>query len=117
MFDRVGEIVYPASAGSADAVMEAAIEAGAEDAQSDGESHVVTCAADDLGAVSAALEAALGEADTAKLVWRPQTMTEVGEDDARGLMKLIDALEDDDDVQNVVFNADVSADTLQKLAG
>ncbi len=117
MFDRVGEIVYPASAGSADAVMEAAIEAGAEDVQSDGESHVVTCAADDLGAVSAALEAALGEADTAKLVWRPQTMTEVGEDDARGLMKLIDALEDDDDVQTVVFNADVSADTLQKLAG
>jgi YebC/PmpR family DNA-binding regulatory protein len=117
MFDRKGEIAYPAKAGSADKVMEAAIEAGAEDVESDAEGHWITCAPDDLAEVSAALEASLGEAESTKLVWRPQTMTEVSEDVARTLMKLIETLEDDDDVQNVTANVELSEALAEKLAG
>jgi YebC/PmpR family DNA-binding regulatory protein len=117
MFDRKGEIAYPAKVGGADRVMEAAIEAGADDVESDGDGHWVYCAAEDLAEVSAALEAALGEADTAKLVWKPQTLTLVGEDVAPTLMKLLDALDDDDDVQTVVANADIPDAVMQKLAG
>ena len=117
MFDRKGEIAYPAKAGSADKVMEAAIEAGAEDVESDAEGHWITCAPDDLAEVSNALEASLGEAESTKLVWRPQTMTEVSEDVARTLMKLIETLEDDDDVQNVTANVELSEALAEKLAG
>jgi YebC/PmpR family DNA-binding regulatory protein len=117
MFDRKGEIAYSAKAGSADAVMEAAIEAGAEDVESDDEGHWIYCAQEDLGEVAQALEKALGDADSAKLVWRPQTLTEVNEDVARSLMKLIDTLEDDDDVQTVTANADISDAVMQRLAG
>jgi len=117
MFDRKGEIAYPAGVGSADKVLEAAIEAGADDVESDEEGHWVYCADTDLAEVSAALEAALGEADTAKLVWKPQTLTPVSEDVARTLLKLIETLEDDDDVQTVVANADMSEELMEKLAG
>ena len=92
MFDRMGQIVYPAGAGSEDAVMEAAIEAGAEDVESDAEGHVIWCADSDLAEVSAALEARLGEAEHVKLVWRPQTTTEVELEAAQSLMRLIEAL-------------------------
>jgi transcriptional/translational regulatory protein YebC/TACO1 len=115
MFDRVGLIVYPASAGSADKVLEAAIEAGADDARSDDEGHVVTCAFSDLGDVAKALEQALGEAETVKAVWQPQTMTTLDEDKAATMVKLISALEDDDDVQAVYSNFDVSEQVLAKL--
>ncbi|SON57158.1 putative transcriptional regulatory protein [Hartmannibacter diazotrophicus] len=115
MFDRVGEIVYKAAVGSADAVLEAAIEAGAEDVQSTEESHVITCAFEDLGEVPKALEETLGEADSVKAVWRPQTMTELDEDKAQTMMKLLDTLEDDDDVQNVYSNFEVSEEILAKL--
>jgi YebC/PmpR family DNA-binding regulatory protein len=115
MFDRVGQIVYPASAGSADKVLEAAIEAGADDARSDDEGHVVTCAFSDLGDVAKALEQALGEAETVKAVWQPQTMTTLDEDKAATMVKLISALEDDDDVQAVYSNFDVSEQVLAKL--
>ena len=115
MFDRVGEIVYPASAGSADAILEAAIEAGAEDVQSDETSHVVTCAFEDLGDVSKALEASLGEAETVKTIWKPQTLTPVDADKAQTMLKLIGLLEDDDDVQNVYSNFDVDEETLASL--
>ena len=117
MFDRKGEIAYPAKVGSAEKVLEAAIEAGADDVESDEEGHWVYCADTDLAEVSAALEAALGEADTAKLVWKPQTLTPVSEDVARTLLKLIETLEDDDDVQTVVANADMSEELMEKLAG
>ena len=117
MFDRKGEIAYPAGVGSADKVLEAAIEAGADDVESDEDGHWIYCADTDLAEVSAALEAALGEADTAKLVWKPQTLTPVSEDVARTLMKLIETLEDDDDVQTVVANADMSEELMEKLAG
>jgi len=98
-------------------VLEAAIEAGADDVESDEDGHWIYCADSDLAEVSAALEASLGEADTAKLVWKPQTLTPVSEDVARTLLKLIETLEDDDDVQTVVANADMSEELMEKLAG
>ena len=115
MFDRVGEITYAASAGDADTVMMAAIEAGAEDVESDEEGHWIYCADTDLSAVSDALEAALGESDEAKLVWRPQNRTEVDLETATKLMKLIDAIEDDDDVQTVTANFDIPEDVAAQL--
>ena len=115
MFDRKGQIVYPASAGNEDAVMMAAIEAGAEDVETDEEAHVIWCADTDLGAVSTALEGALGEADSTKLVWRPQTTTALDLDAMQSLMKLIEALEDDDDVQAVTANFEASDDVMAQL--
>ena len=107
MFDRVGEIMYPASAGDADTVMLAAIEAVADDVESDEDGHWITCADTALGEVSTALEASLGESETAKLVWRPQNRTELDLDGAQKLMKLIDLLEEDDDVQSVTGGFDI----------
>jgi YebC/PmpR family DNA-binding regulatory protein len=116
MFDRVGEIVYPASAGDADAVLEAAIEAGASDVTSDAEGHVVTTAFQDLGAVASALEERLGGPASVRSVWKPQTLTPVEGDKAETLMKLIATLEDDDDVQSVYANYDVDEGTLRQLS-
>ncbi|MDR4308141.1 YebC/PmpR family DNA-binding transcriptional regulator [Chelatococcus sambhunathii] len=117
MFNRVGEIVYPAKAGSADDVLEAAIEAGAEDVESDDEGHVVTCSFEDLNEVSKALEAALGEAESTKVVWRPTTTTALDEEKAASLMKLLDAMDEDDDVQNVHGNYEISEEIMAKLEG
>ncbi|WP_019172005.1 YebC/PmpR family DNA-binding transcriptional regulator [Pseudaminobacter salicylatoxidans] len=116
MWDRVGEIVYPPAAGDADKVMEAAIEAGAEDVQSDEDSHTILCAFEDLGDVSKALEASLGEAQSLKAIWKPQNTVPVDEDRARSVLKLIATLEDDDDVQNVYANFEVDEETLAKLS-
>ncbi|WP_068313442.1 YebC/PmpR family DNA-binding transcriptional regulator [Polycladidibacter hongkongensis] len=115
MFDRVGELVYKPEAGDADAVMEAGIEAGADDVESDEEGHTIICAFEDLSEVSKALEGALGEADSVKTIWKPQNLVEVNEEKAGTIMKLMDALEDDDDVQNVYSNFDISEDVLAKL--
>jgi YebC/PmpR family DNA-binding regulatory protein len=116
-FDHVGEIVFPAAAGSPDAVLEAAIEAGADDVASDSEHHVVTCAFEAMGEVSRALESTLGAATSIKPVWRPQNTVPVDEEKAQTLMKLVGQLEDDDDVQNVYANFEVSDEILAKLAG
>ena len=115
MFDRKGEIMYPASVGDADTVMMAAIEAGAEDVESDEESHWIYCADTDLNEVAASLEAQLGESETTKLIWKPQTTTEVDLETAEKVMKLIEALEDDDDVQNVTANIDVPEEVAAQL--
>jgi YebC/PmpR family DNA-binding regulatory protein len=115
LFDRKGQIVYAAEAGSEEAVLEAAIEAGAEDVESDADGHVVWCADGDLAEVSAALEAMLGEAESTRLVWRPQTTTELDLEAAQGLMKLIEALEDDDDVQSVTANVEIPDDVMAQL--
>ncbi len=116
MFDRKGEIMYAASAGDADTVMMAALEAGAEDVESDEEGHWIYTSDTDLGEVSAALEAALGESETAKLIWKPQAPTEISDlDTAQKLMKLIDALEEDDDVQTVTGNFDLTDDVAAQL--
>ncbi|MGN6536307.1 MAG: YebC/PmpR family DNA-binding transcriptional regulator [Mesorhizobium sp.] len=116
MWDRVGEIYYPASAGDADKVMEAAIEAGADDVESDEEGHTIYCAFDAIGDTSKALEAALGEAETVKAIWKPQNNVPVDEERAQSLMKLVATLEDDDDVQNVYANFEVDEATLAKLS-
>ena len=115
MFDRKGQVIYPAAAGSADDVMMAAIEAGAEDVESDETSHVIWCADTDLAAVSNALEAQLGESETSKLIWRPTTTTELDLDGMQSLMRLLDALEDDDDVQNVTANFEASDEVMAEL--
>ncbi len=116
MWDRVGEIYYPASAGSADKVMDAAIEAGADDVETDEEGHTIYCAFENLGEVSKALEASLGEAESVKLIWRPQNNVPVDEERAQSLMKLVATLEDDDDVQSVYANFEVDDETLAKLS-
>jgi YebC/PmpR family DNA-binding regulatory protein len=117
MFDRLGEIIYPREAGSDDAVMEAAIEAGAEDVSSDDEGHTVYSAFEDLGAVAEALEAALGPAKSTAVVWRPKSEVPVNGDDAAKLVKLIEGLEDDDDVQGVFGNYAIDETELERLAG
>ncbi|MCR5878554.1 YebC/PmpR family DNA-binding transcriptional regulator [Phenylobacterium sp. J367] len=117
MFDRVGQIVYAAAAGSEDAVMEAAIEAGAEDVESDEEGHTIYTAFESLNEVAQALEATLGEAKSTAIAWRPKSLTPIEGDPAATLMKLIESLEDDDDVQNVWSNEDIPAAELERLAG
>ncbi len=114
-FDRVGEISYPASVGDVDAVMMAALEAGADDVESDEEGHWIYCSVEALSEVSEALEKALGESTESKLIWKPQTTTEVDLETAQKLMKLIDALEEDDDVQTVTHNFDVPEDVAAQL--
>ncbi len=116
LWDRVGEIVYGTAAGDADKVMEAAIEAGADDVQSDEDGHVILCAFESIGDVTSALEATLGEAESVKTIWKPQTNTPVDEDRARSILKLIATLEDDDDVQNVYANFEVDDETMAKLS-
>jgi YebC/PmpR family DNA-binding regulatory protein len=115
MFDRKGQVVYPAGAGSEDEVMMAALDAGAEDVESSEDGHVIWCADTELGEVSAALEAALGEAEHARLVWRPQTTTELDLEAAQSLVRLIEALEDDDDVQSVTANFEISDEVMARL--
>lgn len=115
-FDRVGEISYKLSVGDADTVMEAAIEARAEDVTTDEDGHYIICGFEDIGDVSKALEATLGEADTVKAIWKAQNTVPVDEERAQSLMKLIDTLEDDDDVQNVYTNFEVSDEVMAKLS-
>ncbi len=115
-FDRVGLISYPATAGDADAVFEAALEAGAEDVSSSEDGHEVWTSVETLHPVAKALEEALGEGEGAKLAWRPQLMVTVGEGDAATLLKLLDALDEDDDVQTVWGNYDVPDDVMERLA-
>jgi YebC/PmpR family DNA-binding regulatory protein len=117
MFDRVGEIIYPPTAGSEDKVMEAAIEAGAEDVESDADGHLITTLFEDLSTVAEALEATLGAPKSTGIVWRPKTEVPVSSADAATIMKLIDALDDDDDVQNVYLNAEFSDEDLARHAG
>ena len=116
MWDRVGQIGYPAAAGSEDKVMEAAIEAGAEDVESDEEGHTIYTAFADLSDVAAALEATLGPAKSTIIAWRPKVRTPVDGEAAASLMKLLETLDDDDDVQNVYSNEDIDAAELEKLA-
>jgi YebC/PmpR family DNA-binding regulatory protein len=114
-FSRSGLITYPASAGSADAMFEAALEAGAEDVQSSDSGHEIYTSMDNLHETAKALEAKMGEAESAKLVWKPHEMVSVSEQEAGTLLKLLDALEDNDDVQNVYGNYAVSDEILAKL--
>ena len=115
MFERKGLVLYPASVGDEDTVMMAALDAGAEDVESSEDGHAIFCADTDLNGVSSALEAQLGEADSAKLIWKPQTTTELDLEGMEKLMKLIDTLEDDDDVQRVTANFEVSDEVMAAM--
>jgi YebC/PmpR family DNA-binding regulatory protein len=116
MFERLGEIRYPASVASADAMFEAVLDAGADNVESGAEEHVVTCAPDDLNAVRDGLESKLGAAESAKLVWRPKSTTPTDEETAAALFKLLETLEDSDDVQNVYANFEVADDIMARLS-
>ncbi|MDO6413778.1 YebC/PmpR family DNA-binding transcriptional regulator [Sphingomonas sp. BIUV-7] len=114
-FDRLGLISYPASAGDAEKVFEAALEAGAEDVESNEDGHSIWTAQENLHEVAKGIEPVLGEPEGIKLVWRPQTSVDVSAEDAETLMKLIDALDDDDDVQNVSGNYEISDEIMETL--
>ena len=116
MFERKGEIVYGRSVGDDDTVMMAAIEAGAEDVESSEEGHTIYTADTDLAEVSNALEAALGESDSTKLIWKPATTTELDFEGAQKLFRLIEILEDDDDVQRVTANFEISDEVMEQLS-
>ncbi|MDH5723519.1 MAG: YebC/PmpR family DNA-binding transcriptional regulator [Alphaproteobacteria bacterium] len=115
MFDRVGEIIYPADKASADDMFEAALEAGAENVESDEDIHEIHCAADDFASVRDSLEAKFGEPKKSGLIWRPNVMTPLDEEQAATVLRLIDALEDNDDVQSVTANFEVSDEIMEKL--
>jgi YebC/PmpR family DNA-binding regulatory protein len=115
-FERVGMIRYPAAAGSAEQVFEAALEAGAGDCVSDANGHEITCPLEDFAAVRDALEASLGEAEEARLIWKPQLTVQVDAESAPALMKILQALEDDDDVQNVYANFEMSDEVMERLS-
>jgi YebC/PmpR family DNA-binding regulatory protein len=115
-FERLGLIEYPASAGDEDKVLEAAIEAGADDVESDDDGHRIWTNINSLHQVAKALEPMLGEGEGAKLAWRPSTEVEVRGDDAQQLLKLMDALDEDDDVQTVWGNDKAPDEELERLA-
>jgi YebC/PmpR family DNA-binding regulatory protein len=121
MFDRVGEIAYPLSAGNADKIMDAAIEAGADDVETDDDAeeggHWIYTSFEAMGEVAAALEKSLGEAESVKAIWKPQNNVPIDAEKGATLLKMIGILEEDDDVQNVYANFDMSEEDQQKLAG
>lgn len=116
MFDHMGVVHYPPETGTADAMLEAAIEAGADDCQSGDDGHDFLCGPSALHAVREALAAKFGDPESAKLFWRPHNTTDVDEETGAKLLKLLDALDDNDDVQNVFANYDMSDELLEKLS-
>jgi YebC/PmpR family DNA-binding regulatory protein len=117
MFQRVGELAYPVTAASSDAMFEAALDAGAENVDSSADGHVITTSVEGFSTVRDALETKFGTAERARLTWLPNTTVPVEEDPARSLLKLLDALEDNDDVQTVEGNFDIPEALMEKLAG
>lgn len=116
MFDRIGAVRYPAGVAGGEEMFEAALEAGAEDVQSGAEHHEVTCAPDDLNAVREALEARFGPPDEARLDWRPQTTVPVDLENAQALLRLLEVLEDNDDVQRVQANYEIPDEVMERLS-
>jgi transcriptional/translational regulatory protein YebC/TACO1 len=116
MFDRVGVVEFDAGKAGADAVLEAAIEAGADDVVSDESGHVVYTAQDSLAEVAKALEAQFGEPRKAALTWKPQNTLAVDDEQGEKLLRLIETLEENDDVQNVYANFEVSDTLVAKMS-
>jgi YebC/PmpR family DNA-binding regulatory protein len=115
MFDRVGQIIYQADAAGDEAMFEGALEAGADNVESDENGHEVTTAVEDFNAVREAIETQFGAPEEAGLTWKPQNTTPINEDQAQTFMKLMDALDDLDDVQNVASNVDIPEDVMAKM--
>ncbi len=116
MFDQMAEVVFPIDKASADEMFEAALEAGASNVESNDEYHEIQCSTEDFADVRDALEEKYGEPERQGLIWVPNVTTEVDEAQASSIMGLIDALEDNDDVQKVTANFDVSDEIMEKLA-
>ena len=117
MFDKVGQIIYTAGVSDVDNMFEAALEAGAQDVETDEDSHVITTAPEDFNAAREALDETFGAPEEAQLTWVAQNTLDVNEDQARTLLKFIDTLEDNDDVQSLSFNFEISDDVMTKLDG
>ncbi|MGC6473374.1 MAG: YebC/PmpR family DNA-binding transcriptional regulator [Candidatus Puniceispirillaceae bacterium] len=115
MFDKVGQIVFAGGVADAEAMFEAALEAGADNVESDADSHVITCSTEDFNAVREALQEAFGAPEEAELTWIAQNELSVDEDQARTLLKFIDAIEDNDDVQSLSFNFEISDEIMAKI--
>jgi len=116
MFDRIGQVIYPANAADADTMFEAALDAGADNVESDENGHEITCATEDYIRVSDALFTAFGSPEEAGLVWRAQNTIEVSEAQASTLIKLLDVLDDNDDIQSVASNFDIPDEVMAKMA-
>ena len=116
LFDRLGQVTYPAATASTEAMFEAAVEAGADDVESNSEEHLIFCAPEQLNAVRDALDKRFGAPSAARVVWKPKTLVAVEGETAESLFKLLEALEDSDDVQNVFANFEVSDDVLARLS-
>ena len=117
MFDKVGQIIYPVEITNADSMFEAALEAGAQDVETDSDTHLVTTVPEDFNAAREKLEETFGAPEEAQLTWIAQNTLDVNEDQARTLLKFIDTLEDNDDVQSLSFNFEISDEILTKLDG
>ncbi len=115
LFDRIGEICYGDTVGDPDAVFEAALETGADDVESTKEAHVIRCQPENLHAIAEALESDLGEPQSTQLIWRPQTMVSLDEGNASTLLKLLETLDDNDDVQSVSANYEIEDDIMERL--
>lgn len=115
MFDKVGQIVFAGGVADAEAMFEVALEAGADNVESDADSHIITCSAEDFNAVREALQEAFGDPEEAELTWIAQNELSVDEDQARTLLKFIDAIEDNDDVQSLSFNFEISDEIMAKI--
>jgi YebC/PmpR family DNA-binding regulatory protein len=117
MFNRLGVVRYPAEAADGEAMLEAAIEAGADDVQSGADGHEITCGMDEFFALRDALEQHFGAPAEARIEWRPNLTVPLDEDRAAAVLKLLDVLDDDDDVQQVYANFEISEDVMRRLAG
>jgi len=117
MFDKVGQILYPSAVGDAEAMFEAALEAGADNVESDENGHEITCSPEDFMSVRDALEERFGSPEEAQLTWIAQNILSVDEDQARTLLKFIDVLEDNDDVQSLSFNFEITDEIMARLEG
>ena len=117
MFDKMGQLIYPASVADADTMFEAALEAGAQNVESDADNHVITCSPEDFIAMREALEERFEAPEEAALTWIAQNNIAVGEDQAPTVIKLMEALDDNDDVQNVSSNFEIADEVMEKLFG
>ncbi|MBN8543797.1 MAG: YebC/PmpR family DNA-binding transcriptional regulator [Alphaproteobacteria bacterium] len=116
MFEHIGIIEYPAAQILEDAMLEAAIEAGADNCETSGDVHTITCTMESFGAVRDTLATKFGDAKSAKLAWSAKITAPASGEAAKNLLELVEALEDDDDVQEVYTNVEMTADTLEKLS-
>lgn len=116
MFEHVGRIIYPLSISTADGMFETALEVGAENCETDSEHHIITCVLEQFLSAREALEKKYGTPEFAKMIWQPKNTVPVDEEQAKNILKLIETLEDNDDVQEVFSNFEISDAVMQRLS-